>query len=150
MRIKSVGAALAAMLTCSGPSLAADETPVEVMILAATHFANPGRDVFNVAFDDVLSEKRQAEIVAVTEALRAFAPTAVAVEWAADVTAKDYTAYLAGTLKPSRNEVVQIGFRLAAAQGLRGGFFGRSLLGGALFSRRGLRSCLRRRSLGAA
>ncbi|MFT3808913.1 MAG: DUF5694 domain-containing protein [Micropepsaceae bacterium] len=118
MNYKVVCGALALMLVASGASSAADEKPVEVMILATTHFDNPGRDAFNVAFDDVLSAKRQGEIAVVAEALKTFAPTAVAVEWSADAAAKDYAAFLAGTLETSRNEVVQIGFRLAAAQKL--------------------------------
>lgn len=109
--------AACALLAMAAPAFAEDK-PVEVMILSTTHFDNPGRDVFNIAFDDVMSEKRQAEIAAVAEALDNFAPTAVAVEWGAEAAAKDYAAYVAGTLKPTPNEVVQIGFRLAAARKL--------------------------------
>lgn len=106
------------VLTVGFPAAAADDAPIEVMILGSTHFDNPGRDAFNIAFDDVLTEARQAQIAEVARALLAFKPTKVAVEWPAEVAERDYAAYRAGTLEASRNEVVQIGFRIAAAQEL--------------------------------
>jgi hypothetical protein len=53
----------------------------------------------------------------VTDALARFKPTKVGVEWPADLVADRYKQYLAGTLPPSRNEVVQLGFRLAKNTG---------------------------------
>ena len=38
-------------------------------------------------------------------------------EWPADIVAERYPRFLAGTLAPSRNEVVQLGFRVAHAAG---------------------------------
>jgi hypothetical protein len=44
----------------------------------------------------------------------------VAVEWPDnDITRDRYDAYLKGTLAPSHNEVVQLGFRLASTAGLK-------------------------------
>ena len=40
-------------------------------------------------------------------------------EWPADLTRERYAKVLAGTLPPSRNEVVQVGFRLAQRVGLK-------------------------------
>jgi len=91
--------------------------PVEVMVVGVFHMANPGHDIHNLKVDDVLEPKRQIEIAALTDALASFKPTEVGVEWPADLVAERYKQYLAGTLPPSRNEVVQLGFRLAKTTG---------------------------------
>ena len=90
------------------------DASVSVMIVGDFHMANPGRDLHNMQVDDVLAPKRQAEIKAATEALNRFRPTIVAAEWPADIAASRFDSYLKGTLAPSRNEVVQLAFRLAA------------------------------------
>jgi hypothetical protein len=98
------------------PATAAELTarpPAEVMIVGVFHMSNPGRDLHNVQVPDVLEAKPQAEIAAVTDALARFKPNRVGVEWPADIVAERYKAYQAGTLAPSHNEVVQLGFRLA-------------------------------------
>jgi hypothetical protein len=94
--------------------------PVEVMVVGVAHLSNPGRDLHDLKIDDVLEPKRQGEIAAVTEALARFKPTKVGVEWPEDIVAERYKQYLAGTLPPSRNEVVQLGFRLAKTAGSEG------------------------------
>lgn len=98
---------------------AAAQPPVRVMIVADFHMANPGADQHNVKVDDMLAPRRQAEIARVTDALARFRPTLVAAEWPAEVVAERYPKYLAGALPPSRNEVVQLAFRLAKATGAR-------------------------------
>ncbi len=116
MRAMAMGL-LAAML-CAGNALAAD-APVQVMVVGTFHMSNPGRDLHNVTVDDVLAEKPQGEIARVAAALARFRPTMVAVEWPDDADTHDrYAKYLAGTLAPSRNEVVQLGFRAAKLAGL--------------------------------
>src|SRR6266481_2693808 len=102
-------------------SMAAEPAPpgiVKVMIVGTYHMSNPGHDIYNLKADDVLAPKRQAEIAAITSALARFRPTKVAAEWDAETVAERYPKYLAGTLPPSRNEVVQLGFRLAKTAGL--------------------------------
>jgi hypothetical protein len=106
-----------ALLLGAAPALSAE--PVRVVVIGTVHLSNPSRDRLNVAVDDVLSEKRQAELAAINAAIAAFAPTQIAVEWPADLVAERFPKYLAGTLEPSRNEVVQIGFRLAQILGLK-------------------------------
>jgi hypothetical protein len=91
----------------------AEAEPVTVIVIGTFHMANPGKDLYDSTVDDVLSAKRQAEIAAVTNQLLRFKPTKVMAEWSAASVAERYKAYLAGTLAPSRNEVVQLGFRLA-------------------------------------
>jgi hypothetical protein len=93
--------------------------PVKVMIVGVFHMSNPGHDIHNLEADDVLTPGRQAEIEAVTSALAKFRPTRVAAEWPAKTAAERYPKYLAGTLPPSRDEVVQLGFRLAKRSGLK-------------------------------
>ena len=95
------------------------EPRVSVMVVADFHMANPGHDMHNVAVDDVLAPGRQAEIAKVTEALADFHPNVVMAEWPADLAKARYSDYLAGKLPASRNEVVQLGFRLAKTVGLK-------------------------------
>jgi hypothetical protein len=100
----------------------AKQTPsprTEVLVLGVYHMANPGRDIFNTQADDVLAPKRQAEIAAVVEALRAFAPTKIAVERDPndERMTKAYAEYLDGKHELTRNEVEQLGFRLAKVLG---------------------------------
>jgi hypothetical protein len=114
--MKTIAGILGVALLCL-PASAAD-APVRVMIVGGFHMSNPGQDLHNVQVDDMLSPTRQAQIVAVTDALAAFKPTAVAAEWPADIAAQRYGDYRAGKLAPSHNEVVQLGFRLAATAGL--------------------------------
>lgn len=89
-----------------------------VLLVGTYHFANPGQDVHNVKSVDVLAAERQRENEAVTRALAHFEPTRVAVEWPADVVDERYAKYRENALAPSRNEVVQLGFRLAHLRGL--------------------------------
>lgn len=90
---------------------------VTVMVLALFHMSNPGHDLHNQQVDDVLTPQRQAELAKVSEQLARFAPTRIAVEWPENVVVERYAKYREGTLPPSRNEVVQLGFRLAKASG---------------------------------
>jgi hypothetical protein len=91
----------------------------EILILGTYHMANPGHDVANMQADDVLAPKRQQEIAALTEVLKKFHPTKIALE--ADVSseraAHEYSDYIAGKYTLSRNETNQIGYRLAKELG---------------------------------
>ncbi len=98
---------------------AAPRARAEVLVLGVYHMANPGRDVFNMQADDVLAPGRQAEIAALCEVLARFHPTKIAVErgvWD-DRVPKDYADYLVGKHELTRNEVEQVGFRLAKELG---------------------------------
>ena len=99
------------------PVLAADDAPVEVMIVGGFHMSG-GHDMHNTVVDDVLAPKRQAEIQAVVNGIAKFKPTAMAVEWDAPYVPPKYADYLAGKLATSHNEVVQLGFRLAKQQNI--------------------------------
>ena len=91
----------------------------QVLVLGVYHMSNPGRDIFNMKADDVLAPKRQAEIAQLLEVLKKFHPTKIAVEgdvWD-DRIPKRYADYVAGKHELSRNEIEQIGFRLAKELG---------------------------------
>jgi hypothetical protein len=111
---------IAAALAVPAAASAAEPEPVKVIVIGTFHMANPGKDIHNTKVDDVLAPKRQAEIAAVNDALAKFKPTKVMAEWDAATVAERYPKYVAGTLPPSRNEVVQLGFRLARTPGVEG------------------------------
>ena len=97
----------------------------EVLVLGTYHMANRGHDIFNMQVDDVLATKRQAEIAQLIEVLKKFNPTKIAVERdllsqsnsTTNEQAKQYADYIAGKHELSRDEVEQIGFRLAKQLG---------------------------------
>jgi hypothetical protein len=116
-------AAVLAALLFSAAAPAHAQTPApraQVMILGTHHMDNPGLDYANPAVDDVLAPRRQAEIAAVAQALAEFRPTRIAIEAPPSRdSAYDarYQAYRAGTYTLGRNEIDQIGFRLAKMLG---------------------------------
>ena len=111
-------AVLAAIVSLAAAAAHAAE-PVKVMILGTFHMSNPGRDMHNAKIEDVLAPKHQADLARAAQGLARFRPTRVMVEWDPGPTDERYAKYLAGTLDPSRNEVVQVGFRLARQAGLQ-------------------------------
>lgn len=110
-------AKMAAMIaTVAAAPTAAEEKPVEVMVLGTWHFANHNRDLHNVASEDVRAPRRQAELERLAKALAGFNPTKVMIEklaTAPDLIDPDFAAYSPEMLKTDRSERVQIGYRLA-------------------------------------
>lgn len=109
------------LLAAATPGHAQSTPPrAQVMVLGTYHMDNPGQDYANTAADDVLAPHRQAEIAAVARALAEFRPTRIAIEaepsrdsvWNAR-----YAAYRAGSHTLGRNEIEQLGFRLAGMLG---------------------------------
>jgi len=108
---------------------------IEVVLLGTYHMADPGLDAVDLPTDDVLSDRRQAELSTLADDLAAAAPDRVAVEYPAAREAalnRRYRPYRSGDRAydepaPSaadgddvvgvRNEVVQVGFRLAERLG---------------------------------
>ncbi len=91
----------------------------EVLVLGVYHMANPGHDIFNTQADDVLAPKRQAELAELLAVLGQFHPTKIAVEadsWSKRVP-QEFADYLAGRHTLARNEIDQIGYRLAKQLG---------------------------------
>lgn len=112
---------LAALPSSSAPAQAAPPQRAEILVLGTYHMANPGRDIFNMAADDVLAPKRQAEIAELLEVLKRFKPTKIAVESAVhdDRRPKQYAEYRAGAYTLTANEIEQVGFRLARDLGMK-------------------------------
>lgn len=95
---------------------------VQLLLLGSYHMTNPGLDAVNLTSDDVLSEKRQAEIEALVKKLARFKPTKIAVEVrkgskADSLLQVHYAQYLEGTYTLAKHESEQIGFRLAKLMG---------------------------------
>jgi hypothetical protein len=93
---------------------------IEVMLVGTYHFAGSATDAVETPAADILSPQRQRELELLTDRLASWRPDQVAVEWPylrADTTHARYQRYLEGTLTESRNEVVQLGFRLARTLG---------------------------------
>jgi Family of unknown function (DUF5694) len=91
----------------------------EILVLGTYHMSNPGRDLYNMKADDVLSAQRQKEIGQLVEILRKFHPTKIAIEAdpGSERIEKQYADYVAGKYSLSRNEIDQIGYRLAKELG---------------------------------
>ncbi|MGA7291839.1 MAG: DUF5694 domain-containing protein [Terriglobales bacterium] len=100
-------------------SWAQSDARPQILVLGTYHMSNPGDDMYNMQPDDVLSPKRQREIAQLIEVLKRFHPTKIAIE--ADIGSqrveKEYSNYLAGNYALSRNEIDQIGYRLAKELG---------------------------------
>ncbi len=101
------------------PSRSALEALPQILVLGTYHMANPGHDLGNIQADDVRSAKRQQEIAELMTVLKKFNPTKIAIE--DDVTSNaapsQYANYLASKYELSRNEIDQIGYRLAKELG---------------------------------
>ena len=110
----AVGQVRAMLPTTSPQTPAQTSARAEVLVLGVYHMANPGRDIFNTHADDVFAPKRQAEIAELIEVLKKFQPTKIAVEadpWGSRK--GQYSDYLTGKYTLSRNEIDQVGYRLA-------------------------------------
>lgn len=106
--------------------LHAQDTPSEntvettqVMVLGLYHFDNPGADIVNSEVDDMLAPRRQREIAALVASLAKWQPTKIAVENTAPLPTLEMGGYARTQelLKTSRNETVQIGYRLGRILG---------------------------------
>lgn len=125
MRRRLTVMALAACISLPGQAreLAAQESAgdgrAQVLVLGTFHMNNPGKDVFNTEVDDVLSPKRQEEIAEVIDVLQRFRPSKIALEarFNSDRVGERYAEYLAGEHELARNEIEQLGFRLAKELG---------------------------------
>ena len=113
------GLATPAAAQAPPPDVDGERTRAEVLVLGTYHMANPGSNVFDAEADDVLAVRRQAEIAEVIDVLKAFRPTKIAVEarFNERSTQSRYAEYVAGDYELTRNEIDQLGFRLARALG---------------------------------
>ncbi|HEX7680402.1 MAG TPA: DUF5694 domain-containing protein, partial [Thermoanaerobaculia bacterium] len=91
-----------------------------ILILGTYHMSNPKLDSRNLDADDVLSPRRQNELEQLATALARFAPAKIAVEGPYGETywTDRYAKQREGKLAPGRNEIEQIGFRVAKLRDL--------------------------------
>lgn len=90
--------------------------PAKVLLLGLFHFDNPGLDAVKYKPVDVLRPDSQTYLLGLAERLARFAPTKVVLEFpeARDETInRRYADYLAGQPDLPRNEIYQLGFRVA-------------------------------------
>lgn len=114
--------ALTLLLSIGTAATAHAATPAQVMLVGTYHLANNNRDIINLPIENVLTPKRQEEIVRLVDGFARWHPTRVAIEWPhADQAGLDkrYANYLAGRLVPTAKEYDQIAFRLAKKLGLQ-------------------------------
>lgn len=91
-----------------------------VMFLGLFHFDNPGRDAVKYSPRDVMQPAEQAYLLALAERLARFAPTKVLLEYPAkndEAINQRYADFVAGRFELPRNEIYQIGFRVAKIAG---------------------------------
>lgn len=116
-------AALMASFTSLAAPAADPQPTADFLLVGSFHMNNPGHDVHNTKVDDVLADKRQREIADVARLIARFRPTKIMVE--ADSTSQpkldaDFAASCHGKRAMTRNEVEQLGFRIACDQKLPG------------------------------
>ncbi|HUF66487.1 MAG TPA: DUF5694 domain-containing protein [Gemmatimonadaceae bacterium] len=107
------------VLSAVPPTHAQTATVPEILVVGTYHMGNPGRDVHNLEADDILSTTRQRELEELMDVLGRFRPTKIAVEAqvGSRTIAQRYEAYLSDEYTLTRNEIDQIGFRLAKKLG---------------------------------
>lgn len=113
--------AAAAVVQAQTPAPApAEKPPAKVMLLGLFHFDNPGLDAVKFTPRDVMQPAEQAYLVGLSERLARFAPTRVLLEYPAKSDPfinQRYADYLAGKFELPKNEIYQIGFRVAKLAG---------------------------------
>ena len=99
------------------PALAAPTAGPRLLILGTYHMTSDGSDLLQVKAPDVTTPERQRELDELVAIVARFRPTKIAVEKPAGdaETREHYRRYLAGEYAATRNEVDQVGFRLARA-----------------------------------
>ncbi len=80
LKLTSMLLLLASTLLAQGQAQSSEADKAHILVLGTFHLANHNKDMFNVQADDMLAPKRQAEIAALVESLKAFQPTKIAVE----------------------------------------------------------------------
>lgn len=114
-------AATASTALAQAPAAAPTQAPAaRVMLLGLFHFDNPGLDAVKYRPIDVMQPTQQAYLVGLAERLARFAPTKVLLEYpreSDELINQRYADHLAGRFDLRRNEIYQIGFRVARRMG---------------------------------
>ncbi|MGE3450328.1 MAG: DUF5694 domain-containing protein [Burkholderiales bacterium] len=96
--------------------------PARLLLLGLFHFDNPGLDAVKYKPIDVLQAEPQAYLIGLAERLARFAPTKVVLEFPQareEAINRRYAEYLAGNPDLPRNEIYQLGFRIARLANLK-------------------------------
>ncbi|MEQ8925167.1 MAG: DUF5694 domain-containing protein [Fulvivirga sp.] len=92
----------------------ADTIP-SIAILGTMHFANTN-DYAEIQIEDLMEDHRQKELISLVDKIAAYKPTKIMIEWEpseSETTNQELANYFSGEFELGRNEVYQIGFRLA-------------------------------------
>ncbi|MGB5821071.1 MAG: DUF5694 domain-containing protein [Saonia sp.] len=92
------------------------ENKPTIVFVGTYHMGNQGNNVYKGNYDDILLPERQQELQVLLRKLKDFKPTKIVIERDVSDSSKvlgRYQEYLKGNYKLTRNEVHQIGFRLA-------------------------------------
>lgn len=122
LRRRLVWALPAALAACAGAPVGVTpgDPRARVMLLGLFHFANPGLDAVKYQPLDVMQPEAQAYLEALAQRLAGFAPTRVLLEYpqrSDAVINQRYADHLAGRFVLPRNEIYQLGFRVARLAG---------------------------------
>jgi hypothetical protein len=124
MRSKLLVTSLAAFASfaITGADAQTSQPHADFLFIGSYHMNNPGHDVQNTKADDVLADKRQREIAEVVRLIERYQPTKVMVEADAqeqEKISKNYIESCKGSRQLTRNEVEQLGFKIACDSGLK-------------------------------
>ncbi len=114
-------AVIGSMFSLASAASGQPAEPIQVMVLGTYHFDNPGRDLHNPKADDVLKPHRQRELTALAAVLAEFRPTKIMIERVAktpDLIDPNYARFNRTDLPKTRDERVQIGYRVASQLGV--------------------------------
>lgn len=106
------------LVLCSLFSIVGDaqEKKTQVLLLGSFHFHNPGLDVAKFEDANILSPKRQAEVMEVVEKIKQFRPDKIFVEIPVAGQSKldsSFNQYKSGGQKLDASEIDQIAYRVA-------------------------------------
>jgi len=97
-------------------SVLGQEPKTKVMLLGCFHFDNPGLDVAKFENANILSEKRQKEVMEVVELLKQFKPDKIFVEVSVELQGRldsNIIQFKSGQFTLRGTETHQLGYRLA-------------------------------------
>ena len=98
--------------------LKAERQPTKVLLLGSFHFGYPnldGHKTDSSKYIDVMSAKRQQEMSELVEVIKQFKPTRIYIEWYNKARIDSlYKEYRNNRFKLGRNEIYQLGFRIAS------------------------------------
>jgi len=117
MRIIALFAALMSLLFAAPAAIAEELPPAQVMLFGVFHFSNPGHDVVKTDQVNVMTDKNQVYLEALSDRLSKYNPTVVLLEFGPERDSEmqeRFRHYVDGSYELPANEVYQLGFRIAA------------------------------------